>query len=142
MRRFELVTNDVDRAHQALRETYCDHEVRLRGDPEHFAYRQLTVAAGPLAAAFRFERMNPVSAEMSTYWRNTVSYLHQAFTGPHPPVASPLLSAAFGGYRTPLGMGEPLSFRRGVPEGLRPASPAHAACLIFPWRRVWAGETP
>jgi hypothetical protein len=40
----------VDRAHQALRETYCDHEVRLRGDPEHFAYRQLTVAAGPLAA--------------------------------------------------------------------------------------------
>ena len=35
MRRFELVTNDVDRAHQALRKTYCDHEVRLRGDPEH-----------------------------------------------------------------------------------------------------------
>jgi hypothetical protein len=50
VRRFELVTNDVDRAHQALRETYCDHEVRLRGDPEHLAYRQLTVAAGPLAA--------------------------------------------------------------------------------------------
>ena len=39
---------------------------------------------GTDAAAFRFERMDPVSAEMSTYWRNTVSYLHQAFTGPHP----------------------------------------------------------
>jgi hypothetical protein len=47
VRRLELVTNDVDQAHQALCETYCDHEVRLRGDPEHFAYRQLTVAAGP-----------------------------------------------------------------------------------------------
>jgi len=34
-RRFELGTNDVDRAHQALRETYCDHELQLRGDPEH-----------------------------------------------------------------------------------------------------------
>jgi AraC-like DNA-binding protein len=50
---------------------------------------------GTDAAAFRFERMDPVSAELSTYWRNTVSYLHQAFTGPHPPMASPLLRAAF-----------------------------------------------
>ena len=48
--RFELATNDVDRAHEALRETYSDHEVQLRGDAEHFAYRQLTAVAGPLAA--------------------------------------------------------------------------------------------
>jgi AraC-like DNA-binding protein len=178
--RFELVTNDMERAHEALRETYSDHEVQLRGDAEHFAYRQLTAVAGPLAAdqiehtmpvtvtadpllcltsllvvhgglairagreetrlgpgdvvlprldlplsvdwddlrvhvvrmplaevtriaaerwgtdaaAFRFERMTPVSAEMARYWRDTITYLHQAFTEPHPPMASPLLRAA------------------------------------------------
>jgi AraC-like DNA-binding protein len=178
--RFELATNDVGRAHEALRETYSDHEVQLRGDAEHFAYRQLTAVAGPLAAdqiehtmsvtvtadplpcltsllvvhgnlairagreetglgpgdvalprlglplsvdwddlrvhvvrtplaevariaaercgtdaaAFRFERMTPVSAEMSRYWRDTIAYLHQAFAGPHSPMASPLLRAA------------------------------------------------
>jgi AraC-like DNA-binding protein len=180
VQRFELVTNDVDRAHQALRDTYCDHQVQLRGDAEHFAYRQLTAVAGPLAAdqiehtmkvavtadplpcltsllvvhgdlairagreetelgpgdvvlprlgvplsvgwddlrvqvirmplaevariaaerwgtdaaAFRFESMTPVSAEMSRYWRDTITYLHQAFAEPHPPMASPLLRAA------------------------------------------------
>lgn len=178
--RFELATDDVDRAHEALRETYSDHEVLLRGDAEHFAYRQLTAVAGPLAAdqiehtmrvtvtadplpcltsllvvhgdlairagreetelgpgdvvlprlglplsvdwddlrvhvvrtplaevariaaerwgtdaaAFRFESMTPVSAEMSRYWRDTIAYLHQAFAEPHPPMASPLLRAA------------------------------------------------
>jgi len=180
LQRFELVTNDIDRAHEALRETYSGHEVQLRGEVEHFAYRQLTAAAGPLAAdqiehslnvavtaeplpcltsllvvhghlairagreetalgpgdvalprlgvplsadwddlrvqvvrmplaevariaaerwgtdaaAFRFERMTPVSAEMSTYWRDTIAYLHRAFADPYPPMASPLLRAA------------------------------------------------
>jgi AraC-like DNA-binding protein len=180
VRRFELATGDVDRAHEALRETYSEHQVQLRGDPEHFAYRQLTavtdllaadqvehtmnvaVTAEPLplltsllvvhgdltiragreqtelgpgdvvlprlgvplsvswddlrvqvvrmplaevariaaerwgtdAAAFRFESMTPVSAEMSRYWRDTITYLHQAFAEPHPPMASPLLRAA------------------------------------------------
>ena len=179
VRRFELATNDVDRAHKALRETYSGHQVRLRRDAEHFAYRQVTMAAGSLAAdqieyatdvtvaaeplpwltsllvvhghlairggreeitlgpgdvalvrpgvpltirwddlrvqvtrmplaevariaserwgtgaaAFRFEGMTPVSAEMTRYWRETVSYLHQAFIEPHPPMASPLLRA-------------------------------------------------
>ena len=180
VQRFEFATSDVDRAHEALRETYSDHEVQLRGDAEHFAYRQLTAVAGPLAAdqvqhtmnvavtaeplpcltsllvvhgdlairagreetalgpgdvalprlgvplsvdwddlrvhvirmplaevarvaaerwgtdaaAFRFESMTPVSAEMSTYWRDTITYLHRAFTEPHPPMASLLVRAA------------------------------------------------
>ena len=180
VQRFELATNDVDRAHEALRETYSDHQVQVRGDPEHFAYRQLTAVADPLAAdqvehsmsvtvtaeplpcltsllvvhgklairagreeaalrpgdvalprlgmplsaewddlrvhvvrmplaevariaaerwgtdaaAFRFERMTPVSAELGTYWRDTISHVHRAFTEPHPPMASLLLRAA------------------------------------------------
>lgn len=48
--RFELATDDVAEAHAALRETYTDHQVRLRGSTENFAYRQLTAVAGPLAA--------------------------------------------------------------------------------------------
>jgi AraC-like DNA-binding protein len=46
------------------------------------------------AAAFRFEGMTPVSAEMGQYWRDTVAYLHRAFEEPHAAVASPLLRAA------------------------------------------------
>jgi AraC-like DNA-binding protein len=180
VQRFEFATGDVDQAHGALRETYSDHVVHLRGDVENFAYRQLTMVAGPLAAdqiqhtmnvavtaeplpcltslvvvygklairagreeaalrpgdvvlprlgvplsvdwddlrvhvvrmplaevariaaerwgtdaaAFRFQGMTPVSSEMSTYWRDTIRYLHRAFAEPHPPMASPLLRAA------------------------------------------------
>ena len=47
--RFELATGDVAEAHAALRETYTDHQVRLNGSAENFAYHQLTAPAGPLA---------------------------------------------------------------------------------------------
>jgi AraC-like DNA-binding protein len=49
---------------------------------------------GTDAAAFRFERMTPVSAEMGAYWRETIAHVHRAFAEPHPPMASPLLRAA------------------------------------------------
>jgi hypothetical protein len=45
VQRFEFATSDVDGAHEAVRETYSDHEVQLRGDVEDFAHGQLTAVA-------------------------------------------------------------------------------------------------
>lgn len=49
VRRVELRTTDVLRAHQAIRDTFVGHRLVIRGGRENFSYRQSTAVAGDLA---------------------------------------------------------------------------------------------
>lgn len=49
VQRFEVATRDVVRAHEAIRDTFAGHRVRIRGSQERFRYRQSTATTGPLA---------------------------------------------------------------------------------------------
>ncbi|WP_130508528.1 helix-turn-helix transcriptional regulator [Krasilnikovia cinnamomea] len=49
MRRFELATDDPEKAVEIVRSTYADTRMRISGDEAGFFYRQRTVSVGPLA---------------------------------------------------------------------------------------------
>lgn len=49
VRHLEIVTRDVLRAHEAIRDTFAGHRLRIRGSQDRFRYRQVTATAGPLA---------------------------------------------------------------------------------------------
>ncbi|MET0415727.1 MAG: AraC family transcriptional regulator [Actinoplanes sp.] len=48
VRRFSFATDDIDQAHEILRQLYVDHEVRLHRPAQGFEYRQDAVDAGPM----------------------------------------------------------------------------------------------
>ncbi len=49
VRRFEIATRDVLRAHESIRDTFAGHRLLIRGSQERFRYRQSTATAGDLA---------------------------------------------------------------------------------------------
>lgn len=48
VQRLEVVTHDLLRAHEAIRDTFAGHRLTIRGSRENFTYRQTTAAAGEL----------------------------------------------------------------------------------------------
>ncbi|RBY89633.1 hypothetical protein [Blastococcus sp. TF02A-30] len=49
VQRLEVVTRDVLRAHESIRDTFAGHRLHIRGSQENFRYRQSTATAGELA---------------------------------------------------------------------------------------------
>jgi AraC-like DNA-binding protein len=49
VRRFEVATRDVLRAHESIRDTFAGHRLLIRGSQERFRYRQTTATAGDLS---------------------------------------------------------------------------------------------
>ena len=47
--RLDVDTDDVVRAHEAIRDTFAGHRLRIRGSQERFRYRQTTSTVGDLA---------------------------------------------------------------------------------------------